>query len=147
MANSINLCSQAAKASHISPEIPTGRTMPKKISDEERMTDSQLVPASRVFRDARTAKLHSGEKRDAMKKIRSTSAEAAELRRRAEDRLQAAIPKGTASLSAADNQRLVHELHVHQIQLETPSVELWQSRAEVLHRTLRFCPWGLLDRP
>ena len=91
--------------------------------------------------------------RGAMKKIRSTSAEAAELRRRAEDRVKAAIPKGTASLTAADTQRLFHELQVHQIKLETQSEELLQWRAgaeagaEVLHRTLRFCPWGLLDRP
>ena len=88
-----------------------------------------------------------------MKKIRSTSAEDAEPRRRAGDRLRAAIQKGTASLTAADSKRLIHELQVHQIQLETQSEELWQSRAgaeagaEVLHRTLRFCPWGLLDRP
>ena len=65
-----------------------------------------------------------------MKKSRSTSAEAAELRRRAEDRLQAATMRGPAPIKAADTQRLVHELQVHQIELEMQSEELWQSRAE-----------------
>jgi PAS domain S-box-containing protein len=65
-----------------------------------------------------------------MKKARSTSAEAAELRRRAEDRLQADSTKGAAPLTEADTQRLVHELQVHQIELEMQSEELWQSRAE-----------------
>ena len=65
-----------------------------------------------------------------MKKTRSTSAEAAELRRRAEDRLQADSMKGAAPLTEADTQRLVYELQVHQIELEMQSEELWQSRAE-----------------
>ena len=65
-----------------------------------------------------------------MKKIRSTSAQAAELRHRAEDRLQAATTKGAAPLTEADTQRLLHELQVHQIELEMQSEELWQSRAE-----------------
>ena len=86
-----------------------------------------------------------------MKKSRSTSAEAAELRRRAEDRLQAATMRGPAPIKAADTQRLVHELQVHQIELEMQSEELWQSRAEAeaglehYIELLRICPGGILD--
>ena len=65
-----------------------------------------------------------------MKKIRNTLAKAAELRRRAEDRLRAAATKGTPALTVPEVQRLVHELQVHQIELEIQSEELWQSRAE-----------------
>jgi PAS domain S-box-containing protein len=69
-------------------------------------------------------------KRDAMKKARNTSADAAELRRRAIDRLRAAATKGTPAQTEPEAQRLVHELQVHQIELEMQSEELWQSRAE-----------------
>jgi len=65
-----------------------------------------------------------------MKKARNTSADAAELRRRAEDRLRAAATKRTPARTETDTQRLVHELQVHQIELEMQSEELWQSRAE-----------------
>jgi PAS domain-containing protein len=66
-----------------------------------------------------------------MKKGRNTSAEAAELRRRAEERMRAAAAKGTPARTEADTQRLVHELQVHQIELEMQNEELQQSRAEV----------------
>ena len=66
-----------------------------------------------------------------MKKDRNTSAEAAELRRRAEARLRAAATKGTPARTETDTQRLVHELQVHQIELEMQNEELRQSRAEV----------------
>jgi PAS domain S-box-containing protein len=69
-------------------------------------------------------------KRDAMKKARNTSADAAELRRRAIDRLRATATKGTPAQTEPEAQRLVHELQVHQIELEMQSEELWQSRAE-----------------
>lgn len=65
-----------------------------------------------------------------MHKGRNNLAKAAELRRRAEDRLQAVKAKGTPALTQPDVQRLVHELQVHQIELEIQSEELWQSRAE-----------------
>ena len=65
-----------------------------------------------------------------MKKDRNTSADAAELRRRAEARLRAVSTKGTPARTEPEAQRLVHELQVHQIELEMQSEELWQSRAE-----------------
>ena len=56
------------------------------------------------------------------------SAEAADLRRQAEERLktQKRIPQ-----SSADIQKLIHELQVHQIELEMQNEEMFQSRAEV----------------
>ena len=67
-----------------------------------------------------------------MKKRRSPSADAAELRRRAEERLREAGARGaTGGRAEGDPQRLVHELQVHQIELEMQNEELRRSRAEV----------------
>jgi len=44
-----------------------------------------------------------------MKKARNTSADAAELRRRAIDRLRATAAKGTPAQTELEAQRLVHE--------------------------------------
>jgi hypothetical protein len=62
-----------------------------------------------------------------MKSDQDPPADAAELRRRAEERLQTRerIPQ-----SALDTERLVHELQVHQIELEMQNEELQQARAK-----------------
>jgi PAS domain S-box-containing protein len=65
-----------------------------------------------------------------MKKDKNTSMDAAELRRRAEERLRAGRMQADGS-AEADTQRLVHELQVHQIELEMQNEELRHSRAEV----------------
>jgi PAS domain S-box-containing protein len=66
-----------------------------------------------------------------MKKEQSLPADAAELRRRAEERLQT---REQTPQSTPDTQRLVHELEVHQIELEMQNEELQQAhaRAEAL---------------
>jgi PAS domain S-box-containing protein len=66
-----------------------------------------------------------------MKKERNAAADAAALRRRAETRLRAEARKGTAPRTTIDTQRLVHELQVHQIELEMQNQELRESRAQV----------------
>jgi len=66
-----------------------------------------------------------------MKKDKTPSADAAELRRRAEARLRADKVKGVPARAEADSQRLVHELQVHQIELEMQNEELQQARAEL----------------
>ena len=66
-----------------------------------------------------------------MKKNKNPSKGAAELRRRAETRLRAVATKGATARTEADTQRLVHEVQVHQIELEMQNEELRQSRAEV----------------
>jgi PAS domain-containing protein len=66
-----------------------------------------------------------------MKKVRNTSADSAELRQRAEERLRAAATKGVPARTEAEAQRLVHELQVHQVELEMQNDELRQSQAEV----------------
>ena len=63
-----------------------------------------------------------------MQKKPNTSVDGAELRRRAEERLRGQ-QRDTPTLRAdADTQRLVHELQVHQIELEMQNVELLESR-------------------
>jgi hypothetical protein len=63
-------------------------------------------------------------------KDKSQSTEAAELRRHAEEELKAKTAKTPPSRSEAELQRLLHELEVHQIELEMQNEELRQARAE-----------------
>ena len=56
---------------------------------------------------------------------------AEELRRRAEELLKDSNPKGCIPAAPADLQRLVHELSVHQIELEMQNEELRQARSEL----------------
>jgi PAS domain S-box-containing protein len=67
-----------------------------------------------------------------MKKDAAQPTDAPELRRRAEDRLQTQeqIPQ-SAIRNPQSAQRLVHELRVHQIELEMQNEELRQARARV----------------
>jgi len=53
---------------------------------------------------------------------------AAELRRRAEERLREQRPEPGQSRADADTQRLVHELQVHQVELEMQNEELQKAR-------------------
>jgi formate hydrogenlyase transcriptional activator len=66
-----------------------------------------------------------------MKKDRTPSVDAAELRRRAEARLREDRKKGAPGRTEEDMQRLVHELQVHQVELEMQNEELRRSRVEV----------------
>jgi two-component system, cell cycle sensor histidine kinase and response regulator CckA len=56
---------------------------------------------------------------------------AAELRRRAEERLREQHPETGQAPTEADTQRLVHELQVHQIELEMQNEELQKARDEM----------------
>ena len=85
-----------------------------------------------------------------MKKERNTCPDASALRRRAEARLRVAKTKGVPAGTEADTQRLVHELQVHQIELEMQNEELRESRAQVEEGLARytalydFAPMGYL---
>ena len=56
---------------------------------------------------------------------------AVELRRRAEERLRERPPETRQAQTDADSQRLVHELQVHQVELEMQNEELQKARDEM----------------
>jgi PAS domain S-box-containing protein len=64
--------------------------------------------------------------------------DAAELRRRADARLPSQKPPAHAPRSAHETQRLLHELQVHQIELELQNEELRNSRAQVEAAVSRY---------
>jgi PAS domain S-box-containing protein len=68
----------------------------------------------------------------------SSMSETAELRRRATDRLRVQAPKERSSWEENDRQRLVHELEVHQIELEMQNEQLRQSRDDMEETLEKF---------
>ena len=62
----------------------------------------------------------------------------AELRHRADARLQSRKPPANAPRSAHETQRLLHELQVHQVELEMQNEELRNSRAQVEAAVSRY---------
>jgi PAS domain S-box-containing protein len=64
-------------------------------------------------------------------KKKQTLPAAEELRRRAEERLRKRRDKGVSGADEVDNQRLLHELQVHKIELEMQNAELRNSRDEM----------------
>lgn len=61
-----------------------------------------------------------------------------ELRRCAEARLKTQQPQSDRSLAEADSLRLIHELHVHQIELELQNEELQETRARLEQNLKRY---------
>jgi PAS domain S-box-containing protein len=66
-----------------------------------------------------------------MAEEKSQSEEAADLRRRAEETLRACSASLPDSLSAEDARRLIHELRVHQIELELQNEEMQRTHVEL----------------
>jgi PAS domain-containing protein len=65
-----------------------------------------------------------------MKKSPDPPADTAELRHRAEQRLKCQRPKGPGHRTALETGRFVHELEVHQIELEMQNEELQRAHAK-----------------
>src|SRR5208337_2168290 len=71
-------------------------------------------------------------------KDRNQPTEAAELRRHAEEELKAKPAETPFPQTEAESQRLVHELEVHQVELEMQNAELLKTRDE-LEKALSTC--------
>ena len=65
-----------------------------------------------------------------MKKNQASSPDPSDLRRQAEERLKQNYKQAGSALDARDNQRLIHELEVHQIELEMQNDELHLARQQ-----------------
>lgn len=73
-----------------------------------------------------------------MIKKKSVQRRAAGLRRRAEKKAIAGAPVAKASLSPKETRRTLHELHVHQIELEMQNEELLRVQAELEAARARY---------
>jgi PAS domain S-box-containing protein len=75
-----------------------------------------------------------------MKKLKNDAVDAGELRRRAEERFGARLADANAGdpHMAPETHRLLHELQVHQIELEMQNEELERSRSEVEEGLARY---------
>ena len=73
-----------------------------------------------------------------MKKKQPGPKKFADLRRRAEKKASAVEAKAKVSLSPAETQRTLHELHVHQIELELQNEELRGAQAELEATKARY---------
>jgi len=86
-----------------------------------------------------------------MQKKPNLTAAAAEMRRRAEARLRGRYEKPGRARPDADTERLIHELEVHQIELEMQNEELEKARREVesglekYSELYNFAPVGYLS--
>ncbi|MDP2601141.1 MAG: PAS domain S-box protein, partial [Deltaproteobacteria bacterium] len=86
-----------------------------------------------------------------MKRNQHKPVDAAELRRDAEERLKRQKPEGGKQRTKPEAERLVHELQVHQIELEMQNEELRQARTEMETLLARytnlydFAPTGYLN--
>jgi PAS domain-containing protein len=75
-------------------------------------------------------KQNPGQPADALQTVGLTGQSAAELRRRAEEKLQRQKPTDGGRRTELEAVRLVHELEVHQIELEMQNEQLQHTRAQ-----------------
>ncbi|HKP58278.1 MAG TPA: ATP-binding protein [Polyangiales bacterium] len=73
-----------------------------------------------------------------MSKVRNTRDERAILRAQAESRLRERPPKEQVDAGAADHARLMHELEVHEIELQLQNEELQEARIELEASLARY---------